>query len=73
MILFTPSGQLVKKNQPRHDALIDIIKRQVEERFEIEVIAPIRHVGVHLKGFRGHDWFAKRACGVDDVLARKAR
>lgn len=70
MLLFTPSGQPVKKNQPGHVALISLIRRQVEERLKIEVIVPIRHVVVHLEGFRGHDWFAKRACGVDDVLAK---
>ena len=60
-LLFTPSSQPVKKNQPRHDALIALIRRQIKKRLEIEIIVPIRHVVVHTEGRRGHDWFTERA------------
>lgn len=42
-------------------ALINIIRRKVEERPEIKIVGPIRHVVVHLEGCGCHDWFAERA------------
>ena len=69
-LLFTPSSQPVKKNQPGHDAPIALIRRQIEERPEIEILVPIRHVIVHVEGGGGHDWFTERARDVDDVLAK---
>ena len=50
-----------KKSSPILPALIDIIRRKVEERVEIEILSPIRHVVVHFEGCGCHDWSAKRA------------